>query len=182
MSVVLGLDLSLTATGVALVVDGKLTDGDTVESKGKAKASLSQRAARLLGLHSSIIGIYEEFVPDLVVIESPSYGSQVGQQHDRSGLWWLVTSALESSRVGLVATVTPNGRAKYATGKGNANKDAVLAAVIRRYEPRGWEIENNNVADAVVLAAMGSRHLGEPVEASLPQDHLAAMDGAAWPG
>jgi hypothetical protein len=68
---------------------------------------------------------------------------------------------------------------KYATGKGMIAKDAVLAAVVRRYV--GIDVTCNDEADALILAAMGARHLGQPIEDSLPLTHLAAMDNVHWP-
>ena len=68
---------------------------------------------------------------------------------------------------------------KHATGKGNAGKDEVLLAVSRRY-PQA-PIVNNDQADAVTLAAMGARLLGEPVEDSLPKAHLDALAKLALP-
>lgn len=32
-----------------------------------------------------------------------------------------------------------------------------------------------------VLAAMGARNLGSPIEESLPQSHLRALEKVAWP-
>jgi crossover junction endodeoxyribonuclease RuvC len=78
-----------------------------------------------------------------------------------------------------VVEVAPALLKKYATGKGNAGKDEVLAAAIRRYPMAN--ITCNDIGDAVVLAAMGARHLGEPIESSLPQVNHTAMEKVAWP-
>ena len=75
--------------------------------------------------------------------------------------------------------VPASSRAKYATGRGNAGKDEVLLAVSRRY-PHA-PIVNNDQADAVALAAMGARLLGEPIEDSLPKTHLDALAKLAAP-
>ena len=82
-----------------------------------------------------------------------------------------------------VATVAPSTRAKYITGDGRAKKDVVLAFAIEQYvRESGPRIVNDDVADATGLAAMGARHLGEPLEVrSISDDQLAAMDGAKWP-
>jgi crossover junction endodeoxyribonuclease RuvC len=58
----------------------------------------------------------------------------------------------------------------------------VLTDVVRRYVgAAGTVLRGNDEADALVLAAMGSRHLGQPLEGSLPAAHLGAMAGAKWP-
>lgn len=176
-SKVMGIDLSLTSTGVALAANAAIVGSSRIQTTGKRADTLVQRQERLDGITTKIMGLVQVYQPDLVVIESPSYGSQHGSQHDRSGLWWLVVDSIISNGTPL-ATVTPNGRAKYATGKGNAGKDAVLAAVVKQYAE--VEVTGNDVADAVVLAAMGSRHLGYAFD-GLSEAHLSAMDGASWP-
>ena len=185
--VVAGLDLSLTSTGVALAqIDWVGSTSVTrpwatrVRSTGTAGASLADRWGRLDGLVQEVIErLYASTIPDLVVVEGPSYGqARQGGQHDRAGLWWLLMQELHLRHIPAVE-VPPACRAKYATGRGNAAKDEVLAAVIRRYP--GFEIAGNDVADAVILAAMGCRALGWPIE-SLPIPHLTAMEKVRWPG
>jgi crossover junction endodeoxyribonuclease RuvC len=173
MGRVIGLDLSLTGTGVA----SSLGHVDTITSKAQAAATLAARRARLRQLASEIVSRCKSPL-DLVVIEAPAFSRTTGHMHDRSGLWWLVVDALHGNDFPVVE-VTATQRAKYATGKGNAAKDAVLAAVVRRYPD--VEVSNNNEADALVLAAMGTRALGHPIETSLPVVNLAAMDAVRWP-
>lgn len=174
---VVGLDLSLTGTGIAFVVNGKLEeDPIKIVSKGKEDATLADRQDRLHRLSRRITA--QTSGADLVVVEGPSYGSTGGQQHDRAGLWWLVVDWIAIDFGKQVVEVSPNSRSKYATGKGNVGKDAVLAAVIRRYPQ--VEVRGNNEADALILAAMGARALGEPVEQSLPATNLQAMEKVAW--
>lgn len=172
---VVGIDLSLTATGIAHAYTGAAVV-ETITSIGKAGATLADRAARLDHLTTTILENLGN--AQLVVIEGPAYSRSNPGMHDRSGLWWLVVDALRH-RAYPTAVVTPTGRAKYATGKGNAGKDQVLLAVARRYPD--VEVTNNNEADALVLAAMGARHLGHALEHDLPKTHLTAMDAAAWP-
>jgi Holliday junction resolvasome RuvABC endonuclease subunit len=168
-----GIDLSLTSTGVVTIRDGVITI-DRVRSKGAAGASLQERASRLFKLATDITRYAER--GDLVVIEAPAFSRSNPGMHDRSGLWWLVVDNL--SDVCDVVEVAPSARAKYATGKGNAGKDEVLAAVVRRYPDA--PVGNNDEADALVLAAMGARHLGEPID-DLPLIHLTGMSKVRWP-
>lgn len=180
--IVAGIDASLASTGIAVAT---LTDGmlepltRKVVTTGHNGATVLQRAARL----DRITGHILDTVPAaaaLVVIEGPSYASPkevAGQRHDRSGLWWQVVHALLAADLP-VTEVAPTSRAKYATGSGAAGKDAVLAAAVKRYP--AWDITGNDVADAVIVAAMGCRHLGHPID-SLPQVHLAAMTKVHWP-
>lgn len=107
----------------------------------------------------------------LGVIEAPAYSKNNGMAHERAGLWWMLFQMLVGHGMP-VLVVKPNLRSKYATGNGNAGKDEVLLAASRRYP--GVPMTNNNEADAVVLAAMGARYFGVPVD-QLPKTHLDAM-------
>jgi crossover junction endodeoxyribonuclease RuvC len=188
---VVGLDLSLTCTGVAVVTqDGAITDRITSQparkvGKGDPPLTLAERADRLDKLVPQITGYCT--AADLVVIEGPSYRSTT-PSHDRSGLWWLVVDFLIPHTP--VVEVTPSSRMKYATGKGQIDKDLVLSAVIRRYPH--VDVNGNDEADALILAAMGARFLRHPLErpvpgrplfpgSPLPKTCLAAMDAVTWP-
>ena len=182
MTVVVGLDLSLTRTGIASVYKTGIAAPtwfvDSIPSKGEKDANLRERHLRLDALTSGIRCEVIDRSPSLVVIEGPALARVGGSNHDRSGLWWLVVNTLMAACVP-VAVCPPKSRAKYATGNCNAGKDEVLLAVSRRYPQ--VSIRNNDEADALVLAAMGARHLGCPVESSLPKTHLAALPGVEWP-
>lgn len=183
---VVGLDLSLTSPGLAAAYSGQLVEVGNPKSKGRRGALLAERADRLSGLGDVILSWVESHDPDLVVVEAPSYGSRFGSPHDRSGLWWLVVTGLRSHEYPYpVAEVAPQSRAKYATGRGNSKKDVVAAAACHLYGEGAFPgvlIANDDVADAAILAAMGSRFLGYPMEGfELPADNLVSMDAVVWP-
>jgi crossover junction endodeoxyribonuclease RuvC len=79
----------------------------------------------------------------------------------------------------VVVEVSPTCRARYATGRGNASKDDVLSAVVRRYS--GVDVNGNDEADSLVLAALGARWLGCPIDDPMPKANLEAMKGVHWP-
>ncbi|WP_280381039.1 hypothetical protein [Nocardia wallacei] len=172
---VVGLDLSLTSTGIAVVGSGAPWCA-TIESKGKADAPWQARYRRLGDIARRIIPAVPANA--FVVLEAPAYSRTTGSQHDRSGLWWMVYDLLAGT-TRTVLPVGPNLRAKYATGKGTAGKDAVLAAAVRRYPH--IPITGNDTADAVVLAAIGCRLLGRAIDDPMPKTHLAALDTIRTP-
>jgi crossover junction endodeoxyribonuclease RuvC len=173
---VLGVDPSLTATGLALVdtATNAVIDTWTITTKGKADDTLRQRQTRLDRIAHDA-GVIDT---DLVVIEGPAHGHTTGHHHDRSGLWWAIVTAFHSLDVPVVE-VTPASLKKYATGKGNAGKDTVLLEVARRYPT--VMVANNNEADALVLAAMGCHHLTGHGLTILPAAHVAALAAVTWP-
>lgn len=164
----LGIDLSLVSTGMA-----SLSWTRTVRPKKLTGYP------RLRYIRSTIMDVVLEQAPHLVVVEGPSYGS-VGQgQHERGGLWWMVTEAIDNAGIPL-AIVPPACLKKYATGTGggpNAGKDAVLLAASRRFE---WFAGGNDEADALWLAAMGFAWLGQPL-VTMPEVNLKGLDGCKWP-
>jgi crossover junction endodeoxyribonuclease RuvC len=168
---VYGLDCSLTGTGVS---DG--ADTWLVNSKGYKTDTVADRARRLLKLVAGILG--ETGSPNLVVIEGPAFASVIGHMHDRSGLWWLIVAALHERQVP-IAEVPPTALKKYATGKGNANKGAVIDATSRRF-PSIETYGDDNRCDALWLAAMGHEVLGQPL-VTLPAAQRAATLGVRWP-
>jgi Holliday junction resolvasome RuvABC endonuclease subunit len=163
-----GLDLSLTGTGICVTAEGVRT---IARISTKPTDTLAGTHRRLLRIVADI----EAYVPrgSLVCIEGPSMASKYGHPHDRSGLWWLVADMLYRHSCKVVA-VPPTSRAKYATGKGNAGKDAVFAAAIRKHGMLA--IDSNDVADAVILDDMANRLNGTPVD-DPPATHLKAMEG-----
>jgi crossover junction endodeoxyribonuclease RuvC len=173
---IIGLDLSLTATGIAIIDDG-VTSVSTVTSKGAKTATLEERVHRLDDIERRILHEIGIEPADLIVVEQPAFSRTTGHHHDRSGLWWRIVSAADFG-IGPVAEVAPTTLKKYATGKGNASKDAVLAATVRRFSTIA--VANNNEADALVLAAMGADHLSHPI-AAMPAAHRVALEAVRWP-
>lgn len=167
---VAGLDISLTGTGVA-------TLGGTacIRTKGRRADTIAQRHQRQQHIVNRVLD--EVGTVDLACVEGPSHAS-MGQagHHDLSGLWWRIVGALCEREIP-VAVVPPMSRAKYATGKGNSRKAAVLDAARRRY---GAILPNDNEADALILRAMGLEWLGQAL-AEVPDGHRAALAGVQWP-
>lgn len=170
---VVGLDLSLTCSGVATDQAVHLC-----KSVGKKDDTLHQRADRLRGLARQVLELAEW--ADLVAVEAPVHGlprELSGHQHDRSGLWWLVVCGLRAAGVA-VAEISPASLKKYATGKGNADKDTVLAEAVSRFPALG--IRNNNQADAHWLRAMALDQVAQPL-CEMPATNRKSLQAVKWP-
>lgn len=162
---VLGVDLSLTSTGIAQ----RRTVGRLTPPKGVTGLD------RLRWIRQHVL--VASAGVDLVVVEGLAFSSNTGKASERAGAWWLVVDALDAAGLS-VAVVPPASRCRYATGKGNAPKDAVLAAACRRFPD--VDVTGNDQADALWLAAMGCEYLGAPM-VELPVAHRQALSGVAWP-
>lgn len=164
---VLGLDLSLTSSGIA--------GSDFTEAIKPKKLT---RYARLRFIMTGILEIVECFGPDRVVVEGPSYNSQGGHDHERGGLWWMATDMLQEIGIG-IAVAPPTNIKKFATGFGGgpkAGKDFVLLAAARHFE---WFSGGNDEADALWACAMGYHHEEAPLlKRSAKQ--LEALEKCDW--
>ena len=172
---VLGVDSSLTCTGLA-----------TVGELGKVTAMRIPTKVTESSLHGLdkriryIVGSTLRFAPAecLTVIEAPyvpRHGS--GQVVERAWLFGMLVDQLLLR--GPVVQVRTKTRAKYASGDGNADKGRVLAAVREAFP--AVRVRDDNEADAITLAAMGARFLGFPVDGSGSKKQLEAMTAVVWP-
>lgn len=170
---VLGLDISLTGTGIACSAGWCEAIGLT----GVTTKPLGQRDAIIANLAHDIAQ-YVGPATDLVVIEMPAYSRSGGGSHERSGLWWRVVHHLLAWDIPVVEA-NQGHRCVYATGKFKAKKTEVVDAVARRWPD--WQTHgDDNAADAVVLMAMGMDALGHPI-ATVPDKHRAALAKVTWP-
>lgn len=162
MTTVLGLDLSLTATGVADI------DGTPHTIRPKTTG-----AERLHEIRTAVTRYLDgggtQWRAGLVAIEGyafarPNQAHQIGELGGviRHLLWMHTQPWVE---------VAPKQVKKYATGSGNAGKNEVLTAAVRRL---GYEGSDDNEADALWLRALVLDALGEPV-VTVPAPHREAL-------
>jgi crossover junction endodeoxyribonuclease RuvC len=191
---VVGWDLSLRSTGVTRYDEGQSlpfswgTVTSAVETVG-TRNTLAQQNARLHDMRDRVIartwhsGTGQE--PDLIVVEDALAG--IG-----SGVLWVaafwdrcVSAALD---LGIpVLVVAPSQVKIYATGSGSGRgatkvtKKMIVDAVRGRYGEQAELIRSNDIADALILAAIGARMLGRPIEADMPAVNLRALDKLRLP-
>lgn len=141
----------------------------TVKSKsGDGSHSFTQR--RLQGIVTAISTQLDR-MPSLIVLENPAFSRVGGHNHDRSWLWGKIYDACAERELPII-TPTPTQRAKYAAGRGNAPKTMVVAHTMKHWPT--VTIANDNEADALVLAAIGCRILGLPID-SVPSANYADL-------
>lgn len=159
---VLGLDLSITATGVAPWNGDPYTIGGPAVHGDRRLIRIAQVVHR------------EAVTVDWAVIEdlpTHAYGSGItGMVHG------VVRTVLLQTDIAY-ALVPPAVLKKYATGRGNATKADMRMAL---YQRTGLDIRDDNQVDAWWLRCMGLDHLGHP-PITVPKTQRAALDTVTWP-
>ena len=159
----LGLDLSLTSTGLALT-------GDTPPWRIRPKTTGVRRLAEI---RDAIILNVKAYRPDLIAVEGYAYGRPNGMAA-LGELGGVVRLAIHEAGARWV-NVPPSSVKKYATGTGNAKKEAVLAAAIRRL---GYAGSSTDEADALWLAHIAAEIDGHPA-IDMPALNRAGLRGVS---
>lgn len=161
---VMGIDPSLTATGVAHASGG--TDVISWPGRGIDRLDTAYQWAAGAG---QILG--DEQL--LVVVEGYAHG-RANQAHQLGELGGAIRLGLKHAGVE-VLDVPPAVVKKYATGKGNANKDLVRDAARDRLGPLAPGISSDE-CDALWLRQIGLRLTGHVDAVEVPATHRAALD------
>jgi len=160
--IVLGLDLSLTGTGMCVVETGAerglLT---TINTTAKTRTE-----DRLITIRRHIAQASSGV--DAAIIEGLSYGSVGGAQAERSALHWMVRVDLYQMGVPFVV-VTPMSLKKFVCGTAKAEKSMMIREVFRRW---GVEAANDNEADAAALAHLGLVYYGQAEHQTIAQQEV----------
>lgn len=163
---ILGLDLSLTATGIGhpageveVVNPAKIVKG--IDGMGRIEL-IRERIAEIITKHVLV---------ELVVIEGYSYGSHLAYAREIGELGGVIRNHLYQERVPYI-DVPPNTLKKIATGNGKATKYQVMQAAAKRL---GYEGADDNESDALWLRAIGWFLMGE-TPCSIPVDQLEALE------
>lgn len=180
---ILGIDPSLTSTGLAILdgttpvwryhwgIDGHKHDGTVARN----------RNLRRVVKHIGDVIATQQF--DMAAIEARAHGARYGNPGEREALRQSLISLLDGGRRDIpkvpMAFVNPKTRALWAVNDGNADKKAILAAV-REWWP-GLYVANDDEADAMVLALMAAMRLGEPMPFPITQRHHGGIAKLEWP-
>lgn len=159
---VVGLDLSMTATGIATA------DGLAFTVRTKAVGD-----TRLVVITNAVMAVATSC--DLAVIEDlPTHAKSAGITGMVHG---AVRTALIRAEVPYVL-ITPASVKKFATGKGNCGKPEMAVAAFKR---AGIEFGDDNECDAWWLRAMALEQYGQAV-VQVPSVNRAALAGVkVWP-
>lgn len=162
----MGIDLSLTSTGVSFL-------GDTFAIQSKLRGT-----ERLVEISERLVNFAQDVQPVAIVMEGYSFGSKFSRAHSIGELGGAVKVGLHKAGFRMVE-VPPKCRAKFATGNGNAGKDEVLAAVKEIVPEKFVESFGDDECDAWVLEHMAYAQIGEsPYKWSDQQ--MSALEKVDW--
>lgn len=174
---VVGLDPSLTGTGIALPGDRRTF------TSTRTGGSWKDRRLRYLGLLARVLDAIEshpafEAGRLLVCIEGYAF-SRNGAGHADSIELGLILRDRLSARYGVdaIAEVGPSTLKLYATGKGNAPKGDLRMALYKR---TGIDERDADRVDAEWLRLLGLDAIGAP-EVEVPAAHRRALNAVTWP-
>ena len=154
---IIGIDPSLSATGVARH-DSSLLTVKTTAKEGDGERLLT------LYRHLKLMTVDVDFA---VIEDLPTHAMSAGLTGRAQG---IVRMTLALQKVPYVA-IPPATLKKFATGKGNAKKDAMREAWLAY---SGEDNKDDNQVDAAWLRTIGLHLKGEDV--NLPTEQLAAVD------
>lgn len=161
---ILGVDASATATGLCGPTDWRM---NTFKPKVVGPA-------RLYAIREYVHAFAKQ--ADVIVIEGYSFSSKgtgIYQVAEVGGvlrlmLWELCVPYVE---------VPPASLKRFATGRGNAPKEALLVQCVRRLN---LDPVDSDQSDAAWLRAMGLAAYNA-LDVALPQAQRSALDGLPWP-
>ena len=160
-----GLDLSLTSSGIAAISldDPTAMFTERVRSRGKKTDTLTDHLNRLDRTSARISELVAACDPAVVVVETAYFSTENDSSaHRRAGLWWAVVGSIERSVP--IIDVAPAQLKKWLTGRGDATKDQMVGTVVNKWGRDVFAGEHNDDrADALAAASLGACILGVAV-------------------
>ena len=161
----LGIDPSLTSTGIAVLTSGKIETWRITSGKRRGACRLCWMDREFKNLIDSVIK------PDATCVEGYSYASS-NQAHQAGELGGLLRLRLwRSGRRHFIAS--PGTLKKFATGKGNSSKPGVAVALFKRW---GVERDQDDEVDAAVMAIMAAMKTEVGLSDTLTKPQVEALD------
>jgi len=146
---VVGIDASLTSTGIGSMIYGEL-DNCLVTSLVKSNRTGVYRLIEIRErVFKAVVGA------DLVLIEGYSYASP-NQAHQVGELGGVLRVMFAECNL-KVLEVAPKQLKKFATGNGSSSKEQIAVAAYKKW---GIECRTNDETDAAVLVHIGLAYMG----------------------
>lgn len=147
----MGIDLSLTGTGVVLLRNGKIEHKDLIKTKPSGERPVDE-LKRLFKIVDMIAEARKASTVDIAVIENLAFGVRNATSLTQlAGLSYFTREYLYGEGIPFVL-VAPNSLKKFVAGDGKAKKDQMMLETYKRY---GVSLLDDNICDAYGLAQIG---------------------------
>lgn len=165
----LGIDVSLTGTGVSCMIS------DVHEEPFTETLSTPASMPTIKRIRSISERMHCMFpAPDVVIIEGPSLASRFGKPHERAGLWWALYDIFYD--VAPIHIASPKSVKLFVAGRGDAKKPEMIRGIKRIYPNFSGD---DNQADAAGLMLMAMVHHKQAAP-DLDETHLKALGRVKW--
>ena len=140
----IGIDLSLTGTGIVVIdEENKILIQELVSTNSKDNIEI-----RFSTIVDKVLLITSQYPENKICIEGLSFGSQSSSMLQLAGLHFLVRYILTKANI-KYEIVPPTVLKKWVTGKGQSKKELML---LQCYKKFGEEFSDNNICDAYLLS------------------------------
>ena len=139
----IGIDPSTKTGLVVLNEDGNVLVDKEITSK------IKEDPQRFMDITDQVIKHFYD-TSDVIAIEGFAYGAKGRGVSAQYGIGWQIRAELIRQGFKYI-DIPPTSLKKFATGKGNAPKDALVLPIYKKWN---YEHSSNDVRDAYVLAQM----------------------------
>lgn len=164
---ILGLDLSLTGTGVTLLCPDVPEIYESVTLKNKLRSM-----ERLAYIESVIMAKVQEAGVKTAALEGYAFSAMDSQKHSLGELGGIVKLALWRAGVEMII-VPATTLKKWATTKGNADKILMGVSIFKQ---TGAQFEDDNQADSYCLAMFAAQYKGYETPFSVTADRRKLVE------
>jgi crossover junction endodeoxyribonuclease RuvC len=147
-AVSIGIDPSLTSTGLAVIVDGELVEHLSVPTSPKDGPNV-YRISKIQHEIQKLLKKYQDQEP-VIAVEGYAFAFHKSQAFTLGEVGGVVRNTLYNAGWSYY-DVPPTNLKKYATGKGNSSKDKVVEEAQNLFEKT---FDTDDEADAAFLAKM----------------------------
>lgn len=181
--IVAGVDPSTRSTGVAVLDHGRPVMVGHHGHRGTQGDGYLIRNRRVRAEIAYVNRTLAPYPIDYAVVEILPPGNRGGfvGRDDRVAILNGIIGALDYRGIP-IAFVLPSSAKLWATGSGRADKEDVIAAV-NTWWPPGPDrvpIENDDEADALVMALLAAYKVGDPLPFPIERRHPHIFDVGDW--
>jgi len=139
-----GIDQSLTSTALVTLSES----GDAPIAKHRITPDPLRESQRVQFVRDAVSQFVAEAKPRAIAMEGYGFGARKSRAHALGELGGAIKLALyEMGHT--IAIVPPSTLKKFVTGKGNADKSAMMVEILDRWH---FKTSNDDIADAYGLA------------------------------